>query len=187
MGDDHGRKRGLFTAPVVATVVASALSLATNLISALFADDWLKANAWWLWPMTGALVIATIALVILEVRRSAEQARQDAEDGRKSVVHDLPHVPKDVAGSRLPSALLMADRCVCDFRGRQAELKELKKWCTSPDSPSFFILTGASLVGKTRLTIQLSEYVAETWRVGRLLPSAGVGAVDRICFHFPIA
>ena len=181
MGDDHGRKRGLFTVPVMVAVAALALSLVTNLVSALFAPEWLAANALWLLVLFGALALVTITLVILEALRSAQQARQDAEDDRARVVQDLPpRIHRDVAASRLPSALLNADRRLCRFSGRQAELKELEAWCTSPDAPSFFILTGTSLVGKTRLTIQLSEYVTETWRVGRLLPSAGVGAVDRI-------
>ncbi|MFT4217399.1 MAG: tetratricopeptide repeat protein [Micropruina sp.] len=161
--------------------MAAAFSLATNLVSALVAPEWLAANALWLWLLFGGLFVATIVLVVLQLRSSARQAQQDAEERRASVVNDLPlDIPRDVAASKSPSALLNVDRCVCEFRGRDAETKRLKEWCTSPDEPSFFVLTGASLVGKTRLTIHAAERLSGTWRTSRLQPGAGAGAVGRI-------
>lgn len=181
MKPNRTRTRGLFTLPVLAAAVATAFSLATNLVSSLIAPQWLAANALWLWLLFGGLVVATIVLVVVQVRSSARQAQQDAEARRAAVVHDLPrNIHRDLATNESPSVLLDVDRCVCEFRGRGAELERLKAWCTSPDGPSFFVLTGASLVGKTRLTIRAAERLSGTWRASRLQPGAGAGAVDRI-------
>src|SRR5882757_3615857 len=70
-----------------------------------------------------------------------------------------------------PAGLLRAERGVVAFDGRGAEYAELREWCRDDELP-VRLLTGPGGVGKTRLALELGEYLRSCgWQV--LVVAAG--------------
>lgn len=57
-----------------------------------------------------------------------------------------------------PAGLLRADRRVVPFTGRAREYQELREWCRD-DKPPVRLMVGAGGVGKTRLALELGDYL----------------------------
>jgi tetratricopeptide (TPR) repeat protein len=68
-----------------------------------------------------------------------------------------------------PASLLRAEAETVPFRGREAELADLTRWCTSTEEISVRLLTGAGGQGKTRFARQLTRRCTEMgWVAGFL-------------------
>jgi Tetratricopeptide repeat len=73
------------------------------------------------------------------------------------------------AGRFSPASLLRAEAEIVPFRGRNAELADLTRWCTSADEIGVRLLTGPGGQGKTRLAHELVRRCAEMgWVAGFL-------------------
>lgn len=134
------------------------------------------------WAIAVLSAIGAPASLFLANRKARARRRQIAEYRRQQVVTDLPvALPDELLASRRPSDLLSADRQLTPFRGRSKELQHIRNWCLDPEAPRFFSLTGPSMVGKTRLVIQLAaDGLGPGWRISRLRPGHGSGAVAAI-------
>ena len=94
--------------------------------------------------------------------RSTAQGR--TELGRLLV--EPPPVRSDCEG---PSALLRPEFEVVAFRGRDAELSQLERWCAEPGGFGMRLVTGPAGQGKSRLAWQLcARLTARGWLAGAL-------------------
>lgn len=78
-------------------------------------------------------------------------------------------VPPPWQEGNAPSTLLRADREVVPFRGREAELADLRSWLTSSSKQSVQLIVGPGGSGKTRLAQEFCRQIApQGWVAGVL-------------------
>ncbi|MGH3852352.1 MAG: tetratricopeptide repeat protein [Pseudonocardiaceae bacterium] len=76
-----------------------------------------------------------------------------------------------------PAGLLRADQCVVPFTGRAQEYQELREWCRD-DKPPVRLMVGAGGVGKTRLALELGDYLTSCgWSVTVVAPGREANAL----------
>lgn len=106
-------------------------------------------------------------------------------EGREAARRVRGEVLSDVVTERLPGdtsvlGLLLATNAVAPFRGRQADLGWLQKWCDDPAACPVVVLTGPAGVGKGRLAVQFAMQRPEPWVTGWLVAGRGGDAVAAV-------
>lgn len=122
-------------------------------ISAWLSDD--SDQAGWL----NVLTVATAGSILVFAPTYVDWLRSRARLRGEAAALGERELPEERAG------LLRPERHVVPFQGRKQESAELREWCRD-DKPPVRLLVGAGGVGKTRLALELGEYLRSCgWRV----------------------
>jgi len=84
----------------------------------------------------------------------------DNRDSRQKIRDRIfcpPYVVDSPAAARTPATMLIAERALVPFIGRDAQLGDLIRWCKESDGEPLRVLSGAGGVGKTRLAHELAS------------------------------
>ncbi|MDJ0386153.1 tetratricopeptide repeat-containing serine protease family protein [Streptomyces sp. G-G2] len=97
-----------------------------------------------------------------DFRAALDKYGADSTTLRPAEFEDLTarDVPGAAGGRKSPAALLLAERAVVDFHGRDEILNQLTSWCEQ-DGFGALLLYGPGGQGKTRLGHELSRRLAE--------------------------
>ena len=137
---ESGQSRALLLVALGAGV-ATALSLLTNLVSALIPTSWISEHAALVWALTGVFAVATVVLAVVAARRSRVGASA---------------APVPISAHPLPEAGAPVPRLVGDLPGespsfvKRAAVSELTASFDGVATPAVRVLYGRGGLGKTQ-------------------------------------
>jgi hypothetical protein len=135
-------------------------------------------TSWWAASSdltTLAKVVVAVAAVIASFAPSyVDWLIRRHRDRQRALTVPEPAPTGTLAG------LLRADQRVVPFTGREAEYTELQEWCRDKKPPVRLVI-GAGGVGKTRLAVELGDYLESVgWRVVAVSPGQEADALTRL-------
>lgn len=131
-----------------------------------WANDW--DQSWKTLVAVGSAVVGALAPLCVDWARE----RANVWEKRKRV-EEPPYPPN-------PAGLLRADQRIVPFAGRNDEYDVLREWCRD-DKPPVRLIVGAGGVGKTRLALELGEYLKSVgWSVTVVAPDREADALTTL-------
>ena len=159
--------RWVRTRPRAVGLLALCLGALSVALAAVTALGGFKPSGEW-WPAglgaIGAFLLAVGASSLMH-RRDTQLARVDA---LSALVDPFPPAPALHEPVGAPSVLLMPEYAVArTVQGRTSDLSMLLNWCLDENAEVLGLLVGPTLVGKTRLAMELGATLARKgWLVG---------------------
>ena len=144
---------------IVATLLAAALALFTNLVT----SDKGPSPA-----VVVGFCLAVLASVLLAAWGAADKIRTDLDERRRQRAKSLRPLDSPL-GEGVPSLVALLDPYarITKAVGRSSAIAEHVEWCKNRNGPRVRVLEGLAGVGKSRLAAELGHSLPNEWYCGR--------------------